>query len=172
MFSTAQLQTFAIWSGYFTLFCAALTVLGWLFKWGIRFRLVGVTGFMGVLTGGIFALSLGLNPRAEIPGAVRYSRVYDTGAAQVVIAVPPDISADGLEATLRQAAADIYSSGRMAQGRPTMTIRARTIVHPRPGVSHVVYLGEVQRSLAVRNDEQMTITVFSDKLAQLPKAAA
>lgn len=172
MFSTDQLQTFAQWSGYFTLFCAALTALAWLRAWGFRFRLVGVTGFMGVLTAGLFALSLALYERPEIPGAVRFTRVFDTGAAQVVIAVPPDITEPQLEATLRQAAADMYSSGRLSQGQPTMTIRARTILHPEPGVSQPVYLGAVKRSLANRTDDQMAIEVYQDKLALLPKSAA
>lgn len=172
MFTTAQLLTYTQWSAYFTLFCAALTVLGWIFKWGIRFRLVGVTSFMGVFTGGLFALSLGLHTRPTFPDAVRFSRVYDTGAAQVVIAVPPTITATQLEATLRQAAADLYSSGRLSQRGSDMLIRARTIIHPQPGISQPLYLGQVTRSLATRDDKNMRIEIFPDKFAQLPQPDA
>ena len=52
--------------------------------------MVGVTGFMGVLTFGLFALSLGPITRTLIPGSVHYSVVYDTGSTHVVIALPPD----------------------------------------------------------------------------------
>lgn len=170
--SSAQLQTFAQWSGYFTLFCAALMLLGLVLKWGFRFRLVGVTGFMAVLTGGLFALSLGLYNRPAIPGAVKFTRVFDTGANQVVIAVSPQITATELEATLQQAAEDLYSPGRLSQGDAKMTVRARTVLHPKAGVSQLVYLGQIQRSLASRQDDNMTVTLYADQLARLPKPTA
>lgn len=172
MLSTTQLLQFAQWAGYFTLFCAVITVLGWLLKWGVRFRLVGITGFMGVLTGGLFALGLGLSERPNIPGAVRFARVFDTGAAQVVIAVPPQITASELDATLRQAAIDMYSPGRLSQGLDKMTVRARTILHPQEGVSQIVYLGQVQRSMKSRQDDQPMVEIYPNQLAKLPRPVA
>jgi len=172
MVLTAQITAIAQWVGYFTIFCAILMVLGLLLKWGIRFRLVGVTSFMAVLTGGLYALSLGFYVNPSIPNAARFTRVFDNGGPNVVIAVAPDLTRTQLEATLRQAAADLYSSGRLAQGAGKMTIRVRTILHPEPGVSIPLYLGEVRRSLAFRYDDQMEISLDPAKLAQLPKAAA
>lgn len=172
MFSTEQLLTYTRWSGYLTLFFAALAVLGWLLKWGIRFRLVGVTGFMMVLTGGIFALSLGLYNRPTIPDAVHFSRVFDTGGSELVIAIPPDLTETQLRATMQQAAADLYSPGRLSQGTDKMTIRVRTVLHPEPGVSQPLYLGQIRRSLFSRKDDNPEIEIFSEQLAKLPKATA
>ncbi len=172
MLSTDQLLQLAQGSAIATGVFAVLTLIAFLAKWGFRFRLVGVTGFMGVLTGGIFALSLGLYTRPEIPGAVRFSRVYDTASTQAVIAVAPTITVEQLEATLRQAAADIYSPGRMGGGSDRMIIRARTVLHPEPGISQPLYLGEVQRALATREDPNMVIKLYKENLAQLPKPAA
>ncbi len=172
MFTTEQILEYTRWSGYFTLFCATLAVLAWVLKWGFRFRLVGATGFMIVLTAGFFALSLGLNQRAEIPGAGRYSRVFDTGSTNVVIAVTPDINETQLDATLRQAAARLFSPGRLSRGEPDLVISARAIVDVKPGLSQPVYLGPVKRSLTSRNDEAMTIEIYRDKLAQLPQPTA
>ncbi len=172
MISTAQFQLFTLWSGYATLALAALTLLAWLLKWGFRFRLVGITGFMGVLTGGLFGLSLGLFVRPNIPGAVRYVRAFDTGATLVVIAVPPTITESEVDATLRQAAIDLYSPGRLATGDNKMTIRARAVLHPEPGVSQLVYVGQIRRSLANREDNEATVEIFKDQLAQLPKPLA
>ena len=166
-----SLVTIALWSGYFTLFCGALTLLGWLLKWGTRFRLVGVTGFMGVLTGGLFALSLGLHDRPHIPGAVKYVRVFDSGASQVVIVVPPTITESALEATLQQAAIDLYSRGRLAQGASTMTIRARAVLHPKPGVSQPVYVGQVKPSLASPTDQAGIVEIDHEQLALLPQTS-
>ncbi|MER3434387.1 MAG: hypothetical protein C4288_13405 [Leptolyngbya sp. ERB_1_1] len=172
MFETAQLIQKAQWLGIATIAFGIVAIVGFLFKWGIRFRLVGITGFMAVLTGGVFALSLGLYNRPNIPGAVHYSRVFDAGAAQVVIAVPPTISETQVEATLQQAAIDIFSPGRLSQGADQMTIRARTILHPQAGISQPLYLGEVVRSLSIREDEHATIKLYRENLAQLPKATA
>lgn len=172
MFSTEQLQTYGLWTGYFTIFCAVLAALGYFLQWGIRFRLVGITGFMGVLTGGLFALSLGLYDRPAIPDAVKFSRVFDTGGSNVVISVTPEITETQLRATLQQAALDLYSPGRLSQGTDKMTIRIRTVVHPEPGISRLVYLGQVKRSLVSRNDPQPEIEIDLNQLASLPQSAA
>jgi hypothetical protein len=172
MSETFDFITIAQWAGIATIGFAVLAVLGFILQWGVRFRLVGVTGFMLVLTAGIFALSLGLYSVPVVPGAVRYSTVYDTGANQVVIAVPPQITETELEATLRQAANNLFSYGRLGGRDEEMTIRARTVLHPEPGVAQPLYIGQVQRSLSHREDDQMSIEIYRDKLAQLPKSPA
>lgn len=170
--SPAEFLQFTQWSGIATIFFAALAIVGFIFKWGIRFRLVGTTGFMLVLTAGLFSLSLVPISRTVVPGAVRYSLIYDNGATQAVISIPQQITPSAIEATLRQAASDLYSYGRSGLGDNSLTIRARTIIHPEPGVSVPLYLGQVKRSLANREDSQMAIEIYQDKFAQLPKPTA
>lgn len=170
MLTPADFLKYAQWSGIATLVFAALTVLAFILKWGIRFRSVGATGFMLVLTGGLFALSLTPLSRTVIPGAVKYSRIYDNGSTQAVITIPPQITPSQLEATLRQAASDLYSYGRLGtRAENQLTIRLRTLVHPEPGLSIPLYLGQVKRSLASREDSQMAIEIYQDKFAQLPQ---
>jgi hypothetical protein len=166
-----DLLIYAQWSGILTIVSLVVTILAFVLGWGFRFRLVGVTGFMGVLTFGIFALKLGLITHTDIPGAKRYSLVYDNGANQVVIALPPqEIEESQIEPTLRQAASDLYSYGRNStDGDNKLTIRLRTIIHPEPGLSRPVYLGQIRRSLFSREDENMEVKIFTDNLAQLPK---
>lgn len=165
--TTADFLTFAQWAGILTLVCGAIAVLGFIFQWGIRFRFVGVTGFMVVLTVGLFALGLVPFTRTVVPGAVRFSTVYDTGSSQAVIAVPPDITQEQLEATLQQAAADLFSPGRFSRNQNYLTIRARTILHPEPGLSKPIYLGEVRRSLQRRDDKNQQINIYPEGLEQL-----
>lgn len=169
MITTATFLTSAQWTGILTLACAVITLLAFLFQWGIRFRLVGTTGFLAVLTGGLFVLGVVPFTRTVIPGGVRYAVVYDTGSNQTVIAVPPQITESELDATLRQAASDLFSYGRLAGPNNQLTIRVRTVIHPEPGVSQPLFLGEVKRSLSVRNDEQMAIDIYPESFAQLPK---
>lgn len=172
MLTTADFLVATQWSAIATLAFAALTVVSFILKWGIRFRLVGATGFLGVVTGGLFALGLVPFTRTVIPGAVQFARVYDNGSTQAVIAVPPQITQSELEATLRQAASNLYSFGRFGREENQLTIRARTIIHPEPGMSKPLYIGQVKRSLANRNDEQMAIEIYQENLAQLPKPTA
>lgn len=161
------------WAGIATVAFVVLTILGFLLKWGIRFRLVGTTGFILVITAGLFALSLAPLTRTAIPGALRYTLVYDNGASQTVITIPQKINSTQLDATLRQAASDLYSYGRSGVTRDKyMTIRARTVIHPEPGVSVPLFVGQVKRSLANREDLEIAIEIYDDKLAQLPKPTA
>lgn len=125
MLTTTDFLIAGKWAGIVTLVCAAFTLVTFVFKWGIRFRFVGITGFMGVLTGGLFALSLGLFSHTTIPGATRYSVIFDNGANLASIAVPSTITQSQLDATLRQAAADLFSYGRLGRN-DNLVIRART----------------------------------------------
>ncbi|ADI65016.1 Ycf51 family protein [Trichormus azollae] len=173
MFTTADFLQYSQWSGIATLLFAVLAILAFIFKWGFRFRLVGTTGFMIVLTTGLFSLSLVPLSRTVIPGAVKYTLVYDNGSSQAVIATAPEITPTELEATLRQAASHLYSYGRLgSRGNNQLTIRARTIIHAEPGVSVPVYLGKVQRTLTTREDPEMAVEVYLDKFAQLSKPTA
>ena len=166
MLSTTELFIATKWFGIATIGFFLLTTLGFILNWGFRFRLVGVTGFMGVLTAGLFGLSLGLFNRVEIPGSVPYTLVYDNGSTQTVIAVSPSISESEIEATMEQAAGDLFSLGRLG-GDNKLTIRVRTIIHPEEGVSEPLYLGEVKRSLSQREDENMDFQIFPETLAKL-----
>jgi hypothetical protein len=156
--------TYTQWSGYFTIACLLLTIIAFILGWGLRFRLFGVTSFMVVLTAGLFALNLGLFTRTAIPGAVRYSLVYDNGANQAVIAVKLPITVSEAEATLQQAANDLFSRGRLGLSSNDFTVRLRTITHPETGVSRPLYLGQARRSLTDPKPENIEIQVFSELL--------
>lgn len=159
------------WSAILTVAVLVFTLLAFIFKWGIRFRLVGITGFMGVLTVGLFGLSLGLFSYTDVPGAAPFSVVYDSGGSQVVIKLPPTVTESEVEASLRKASADLYSYGRLGGADNKMTIRARTVIHPEEGLSKPVYLGKVQRSLSQQDNTELEMEVFSSRFSQLPETS-
>ena len=162
---------YAKWSGIATIFCLVIAILSFFLGWSFRFRLVGVTSFMGVLTAGIFALGLSLFPHTEIPGAARYTLIYDNGANQAVVAVAPDIKKSAIEPTLLQAVTDLYSYGRTGVGgNNQFTVKLRTILHPEAGISQPLFLGEAKRSLIARGDEEIEINLFSQNLTELPSS--
>ncbi|PSN20640.1 hypothetical protein C7271_01035 [filamentous cyanobacterium CCP5] len=156
------------WAAGGTLALGAITILAFVLGWGIRFRLVGATSFAAVLTGGLLGLSFQPFTRTVIPGAVSYATVYDSGASQVVIAVPTEITPDQLDATLRQAASNLFKPYRLGLPGETTTIRARAIVHRPGGVSDLVYLGQVQPN--GESENPLTVTLYPDQIAQLSAA--
>ena len=165
-------STYSLWSLYGTIAFLILSILGFIFKWGFRFRFVGGTGFMGVLTVGLFALSLGLFSKVTVPNAVRYNLVYDTGANKAVIAVPLEVNKEQLSATLQQAAYDLFSYGRTAADNDSkLTIRARVQVH-KEGFTYPIYLGQIRCSLISRDVENADISISKreyDRVRSLTK---
>jgi hypothetical protein len=132
------------WVGLGTLALALLAVLAFVLKWGIRFRLVGAAGFSAVLTVGLLGLSFEPFSRIAVPGAMPYTTVYDSGASQIVITVPNTMSPETLDATLRQAASNLFKPYRLGLPGQIATVRARTIAHEPGGISNLIYLGQIQ----------------------------
>ncbi|MGD1903870.1 MAG: DUF2518 family protein [Geitlerinemataceae cyanobacterium] len=133
---------------------AVLAILAFSFQWGIRFRLVGVTSFTLVLAGGLFALSIVPFTPTIVEGAVSYSLVFDNGGSRLAIAVAPETTPEGVEATLRQVVLNKTTYGRAGR---ELEIRARTIVHPSEDVSEALYLGRAVRSLSSLEDDAIDI---------------
>jgi hypothetical protein len=123
---------------------------------------------MAVLVVGFFGLSFEPLTHSSIPGAIPYTTVYDSGAAQVVIKVPDSITEEALRATLRQAASNLFKASRLG-GQPGQipTIRARVLAHDSEGASRLVYLGQVQAVPNQETGEPLTIHVNRQALGQL-----
>lgn len=157
--------------GVFVLVCALITGLAVARQWSWRYRMVGATLFSVVLLVGLFSLSFEPITRSSVIGAVPFKLVYDRFGPQASIIVAPTITPEQLASTLQQASSNLFSSGRNGQGQQQLTIYARTIVHPRKGVSKPIYLGRVKRSLSLRNDPNIEVEVFTDKFAELSQSA-
>jgi hypothetical protein len=177
MLSPEQFFQATVWFAIGTVAFGAITAIAFLLQWGFRYRLVGATGFMGVLTVGLFGLSFQPVTRAMVPGALPYETVFDSGSSQIVIAVPNSISATALEATLEQAASNLLKPSRIGgAGQVVPSIRARAIVH-RPGISELVYVGKVTPNKAFKKgqsteEKALDIEIYPDKLAKINSAAS
>ncbi len=172
MLTPAQFLQATGWFAIGTLAFGLLTAIAFFLKWGIRFRLVGATGFMGVLTAGLLGLSFEPFTQAQIPGAVPYATVFDSGSSQVTITVPNSITATELEATLQQAASNLLKPSRIGGGgQTTPTIRARAIVH-QPGISELVYVGQVKPGTSPTGERSPIVKIDPDALAKANQAAS
>ncbi|MEL6440965.1 MAG: Ycf51 family protein [Cyanobacteria bacterium J06621_8] len=169
---TPDLFLYAKWTGIATLACLLFTIVSFVVGWGVRFRFVGITSFMGVVSAGLLALGLGFYPHVDIPGSVRYALVYDTGSNSAVVAVPPTIEESAIEPTLIQAATDLYSYGRTGTGgNNQFRVRLRTVLHPESGVSQPLFLGEARRMLINRQNADIETKIYSQNVLLLPKSA-
>ena len=160
------------WFGWGTLACAAIAILAFVFQWGIRFRLVGATGFMVVLTVGLFGLSFEPFSRTSVPGAIPYVTVFDSGANQIVIKVPAPITEDALEATLQQAADNLLNPSRIGRPDQAPIIRARTIIHREPEISELAYIGQVTSGKSADGEKSLDIAINIPLLQRVNAAAA
>jgi hypothetical protein len=152
---------------------ALVTFVAWLRKMNLRFALVGYTAFCLVLTVGCYALTLTPIMKTSIPGAARFSTVYDRGANQAVIKVDRKITPDQLRLTLEQAALNLGSSGRYsADGSRQFRVRARTVLHPEKGVSVPLYLGEIERTMGRQSEAEPRITINAEAFEQLQAASS
>jgi hypothetical protein len=136
----------ARWLGIASGLLAVLMVVGFWARWGVRFRLVGITSFTTLLALSCAAFAISYTPRVEIPGAVTVPVVFDNGTDLVVAVAPPDLAAASIPATVEQVARNLRGNGRNT-GSGQVTVRLRRIENLEPGLSRPVVLAEAIRNL-------------------------
>ncbi|MFN9622817.1 MAG: DUF2518 family protein [Cyanobacteriota bacterium] len=136
----------ARWLALAALALLLLTVSGFVSRWGIRFRLVGVTSFTALLAISCAAFAVSYTPRVTVPGAVVVPVVFDNGSDLVVAAAPPDLSPEAEVASAEQVARNLRSTGRSpADG--VVRVRLRRLEAAGEGVSRPVVVAEARLDL-------------------------
>ena len=130
------------WLGWTGLGLSLLTVLAFLAKWRLRFRLVGVSSFTLLLAVSCWAFGVSYTPPVVVEGAIRAPVVFDNGTDLVVAQAPADLEPATVSATLEQLAGNLRSAGR---GSGTVKVRLRAFETPGDGISRPVILGETVR---------------------------
>lgn len=124
------------WSG---LALALLTLVAFAGRWGVRFRLVGVTSFTLLLSVSCWAFDISYHPPVLVEGAMRAPVVFDNGDDLVVAQAQTGIRAEAVAPTLAQLAANLRTGGR---GSQEVTVRLRQLESGPEGSSIPVVLGE------------------------------
>jgi hypothetical protein len=138
------------WLAVAALALLVLTVIGFLARWGIRFRLVGVTSFTTLLAISCAAFAVSYSPRISVPGAVTVPVVFDNGSDLVVAAAPPDLPEEAEGPTVEQLARNLRPTGRSpADG--VVRVRLRRLEEAGEGVARPLVLAEA--SLDLRSGE-------------------
>jgi hypothetical protein len=135
------------WLGAASGVLAVLTIVGFVVRWGVRFRLVGVTSFTALLAISCLAFAVSYSPRLSVPGAVTVPVVYDNGTDLVVAAAPADLPEAAIEPTVRQVAGNLRGSGRSSSDG-SVHVRLRLIAPLEEGLGRPVVVAEARRDLA------------------------
>jgi hypothetical protein len=122
-----------------------LTVVAFLVRWGIRFRLVGVTSFTVLLSLSCLAFAVSYSPRQLVDGAVSVPVVFDNGSDLVVAAAPADLAPEAFAPSVQQVALNLRGSGR---GTQLVEVRLRRVDPTASGTDTPVVLATAIRNLA------------------------
>ena len=129
------------WSG---LGLSALTGTAVVSRWGLRFRLVGVSSFTFLLAVSCWAFSISYSPPVRLEGAVQVPIVFDNGTDLVVAQASIDFPKEAITPTLNQIAANLRPGGRNTEVR----VRLRQLQAVSEGTSKPVVLGETKRDFS------------------------
>ena len=139
------LLTAGEWLGVASAALLLLTLVAFVVRWGIRFRLVGVTSFTVLLSLSCLALAVSYTPRQLVDGAVSVPVVFDNGTDLVVAAAPADLDPAAFGPSVQQVALNLRGSGR---GTQLVEVRLRRVESTAPGTDTPVVLATAIRNLA------------------------
>jgi hypothetical protein len=134
------------WLGAASGVLALVTITAFLLRWGVRFRLVGITSFTALLALSCLAFAVSYRPRVTVEGAVSVPVVFDNGAELVVAAAPADLAAAAATPSAEQVARNLRGNGRQSDDA-SVRVRLRRVDTVAPGLSQPVILAEVRRDL-------------------------
>jgi hypothetical protein len=139
------LLTAGEWLGVASAALLLLTLVAFVVRWGIRFRLVGVTSFTVLLSLSCLAFAVSYAPRQLVDGAVSVPVVFDNGTDLVVAAAPADLDPAAFGPSVQQVALNLRGSGR---GTELVEVRLRRVEATAPGTDTPVVLATAIRNLA------------------------
>ena len=145
------LQEVTIWLAWSGLGLGFMTIVAFLFNWGLKFRLVGTAIFTLLLSGSCWAFNESYTPPRTFEGAMYTPVVYDNGGNLVVAQVQADFPSEAIDPSLQQLSENLKGGGRNGA---EITVRIRKIEAQSPGVSTPIVLGE-----AIRDSLTNTTTI-------------
>jgi hypothetical protein len=135
-----------IWLGIASGGLLVLMLLGFALRWGIRFRLVGITSFTVLLSLSCLAFAVSYAPRTLVEGSVSVPVVYDNGGDLVIAAAPADLPSAAYKPSVEQVALNLRGSGRHGDNG-LVHVRLRRVEAQGDGIDRPVILAQADRSL-------------------------
>ena len=144
MYMSEVIQDATKWLAWGGSGLGVLTILAYLFKWGIKFRLTGITIFTLLLSSSGWAFDQSYRPPINIEGYKYAPIVYDNGFDLVVAQASNDFPEEAIKPTLLQIAGNLKGGGRNGA---QVKVRLRKIESAGDGISKPIILGEVINDL-------------------------
>jgi hypothetical protein len=138
------LLTAGEWLGVASAVLLLLTVVAFVVRWGIRFRLVGITSFTVLLSLSCLAFAVSYTPRQQVEGAISVPVVFDNGSDLVVAAAPAQMEPQAYAPSVQQVALNLRGSGR---GTQMVEVRLRRVEPKGEGSDVPVVLATAIRNL-------------------------
>ena len=138
------LLTAGEWLGVASAVLLLLTVVAFVVRWGIRFRLVGITSFTVLLSLSCLAFAVSYAPRQQVEGAISVPVVFDNGSDLVVAAAPAQMDPEAYAPSVQQVALNLRGSGR---GTQRVEVRLRRVQPKGEGSDVPVVLATAIRNL-------------------------
>ncbi len=138
------LLTAGEWLGVASAVLLLLTVVAFVVRWGIRFRLVGITSFTVLLSLSCLAFAVSYTPRQQVEGAISVPVVFDNGSDLVVAAAPAQMDPQAYGPSVQQVALNLRGSGR---GTQMVEVRLRRVEPIGEGSDVPVVLATAIRNL-------------------------
>ena len=138
------LLTAGEWLGVASAVLLLLTVVAFVVRWGIRFRLVGITSFTVLLSLSCLAFAVSYAPRQQVEGAISVPVVFDNGSDLVVAAAPAQMDPEAYAPSVQQVALNLRGSGR---GTQRVEVRLRRVEPKGEGSDVPVVLATAVRNL-------------------------
>mgnify|MGYP001166366337 CR=1 FL=1 len=138
------IETSQSWLVWLAIGLAALALLSFLFKWDIRFRLIGATIFTTLLCGSCWAFVSSYTPPFKVEGALYAPIVYDNGNDLVIAQASKDFPKESIQPTLEQIAGNLKGGGRKRQN---VIVRLRKVQSSTEGIDNPIIIGEVIRNI-------------------------
>ena len=137
-----------------------LTILAYLFNWGIKFRLTGTTIFTLLLSASCWAFEQSYTPPFSVEGYKYAPIVYDNGFDLVVAQASTDFPKEAIKPTLLQIAGNLKGGGRNGA---QVKVRLRKIESVGDGISKPIVIGEVINDLKESKIIELPVRNYSQK---------
>ena len=138
------IQKATLWLAWGGLGLGLMTLLAYLFNWGIKFRLTGTTIFTLLVSASCWAFDQSYRPPINVKGYKYAPVVYDNGFDLVVAQASDDFPKEAIKPTLLQLASNLKGGGRNGA---QVKVRLRKIESAGDGISKPIILGEIINNL-------------------------
>ncbi len=129
--------------GALGLILLVITLIAFIFKFSIKFRLTGITIFSFLLSLSSWAFIQSYSENINIEGAIYAPIVYDNGSDLIIAKADDNFPEEAVKPTLEQISKNLKRGSRSGRN---VVIRIRSLEKVSEDISKPIILGEIEKS--------------------------